>query len=125
MAKKRDFSNISSGILTKNDKPSSLSDLIGVEHNAENEAHVDPVPKKEQVENDGLKKEDVIVRECISMSRSDSDIVNDLAVKCAAEGQRASKADVYRASIRHFSKLAPSVMASKIREVRKDKKTHN
>ena len=124
MAKKRDFSNIGSGILTKSDKPKSLSDLIGVEHNAENEIQTEAVLKKDQLESDGLKK-DAIIRECISMTRSDSDIVNDLAVKCAAEGQRASKADVYRASIRHFSKLAPSVMASKIREVRKDKKTHN
>lgn len=124
MTRKRDFSNISSGILTKNDKPRSLSDLIGVEHNTENEVQVDPVLKKEEIESEGLKKEDPIIRECISISRSDFDIVNDLAVKCAAEGQRASKADVYRASIRHFSKLSPSVMASKIREVRKDKKTH-
>lgn len=124
MSKKRDFSSIGSNLLSSRDKPSSLSDLIGVEH-SENTTLGNLASKKDAFENAGVKKANPIIRECISMSKSDVDMVNDLAVKCAAEGQKTSKADVYRASVRYFSKLSPAVMASKIREVRKDKKTHN
>ena len=35
MAKKRDFSGIGTSILTKNDKPSSLSEMIGIDNNKE------------------------------------------------------------------------------------------
>lgn len=125
MARKRDFSSIGSSLLAKNDKPSSLSELLSGESNSGDEAHKAAGLKIEQIETTSSKKSDVIIRECISISKSDADMVNDLAIKCATEGQRASKADIYRASIRYFSKLSPTVMASKIREVRKDKKTHN
>lgn len=125
MSKKRDFSNIGNNILKNNDKPSSLSDLIGVNHNDKNEEILNSGIKKENSEPQATQNLNYIIRECISISKSDADMVNDLAVKCASEGQKTTKADVYRASIRHFSKLSPAVMASKIREIRKDKKTHN
>lgn len=123
MAKKRDFSGIGRSILTKNDKPSSLSDLMGIDSNKE--SNVDSLKQEARHEPVNIKNLDHIIRECISISRADADMVNELSIRCAAEGQKTTKADVYRASIRYFSKLSPSVMASKIREVRKDKKTHN
>jgi len=128
MSKKRDFSDIGKNILKNNDKPSSLADLIGVTHNNENEnseALINSETKKDHQEQPVVKGSNHIIRECISISKSDVDMVNELTIKCATEGQKTTKADVYRASIRHFSKLSPAVMASKIREVRKDKKTHN
>ena len=121
MAKKRDFSDIGTHILTKNNKPSSLSDLMNIDDHSGAMNSI----KQEQKEPVIPKSSENIIRECISISRSDADMVNELSIKCAAEGQKTTKADVYRASIRYFSKLSPSVMASKIREVRKDKKTHN
>lgn len=125
MSKKRDFSNIGNNILKKNNKPSSLSDLMDISHSSKNEEVMLSEIKKETKNPDVIKNLNYMIRECISISKSDADIVNDLAVKCAAEGQKTTKADVYRASIRYFSKLSPAVMASKIREIRKDKKTHN
>ena len=125
MSKKRDFSNIGNNILKNNDKPSSLSDLIGVNHNTKNEGVISSEIKEESQEPQVIQNLNYIIRECISISKSDADMVNELAVKCASEGQKTTKADVYRASIRYFSKLAPAVMASKIREIRKDNKTHN
>jgi len=125
MSKKRDFSDIGKNILRSNEKPASLSDLIDVTHNNENSSSQNFEPKKEPMDNVVVKNTNHIIRECISMSKSDADMVDELAIKCAAEGQKTTKADVYRASIRYFSKLSPSVMASKIRDVRKDKKTHN
>ncbi|KTC99887.1 hypothetical protein [Legionella feeleii] len=119
MARKRDFSGIGKDILTKSEKPRSLSDFIGVESNKNVSYDLDGGESKL------VKKSDPIVRECISISKSDADLANELAVKCAAEGQKTTKADIYRASIRYFAKLSPAVMASKIRDVRKDKKTHN
>ena len=125
MSKKRDFSNIGNNILKNNDKPSSLSDLMDINHNFKNEEVIRSEIKKETKEPQVIKNLNYIIRECISISKLDADMVNDLAVKCASEGQKTTKADVYRASIRYFSKLSPAVMASKIREIRKDKKTHN
>lgn len=125
MSKKRDFSDIGKNILRINEKPASLSDLIDVTHHNENSTSQNFEPKKEPIDNVVVKNTNHIIRECISMSKSDADMVDELAIKCAAEGQKTTKADVYRASIRYFSKLSPSVMASKIRDVRKDKKTHN
>lgn len=125
MAKKRDFSSIGESILNKKDKPSSLSEMIGIDNNTEARSTID-APMHEIKKEPLFKKNlDPIMRECISISKSDVDLVNELSIRCAAEGQKTTKADVYRASIRYFSKLSPSVMASKIREVRKDKKTHN
>ena len=46
-----------------------------------------------------------IVRECISMNQFDIDMINEIATKSAAEGQRTSKSDIYRASVKYFSKL--------------------
>jgi len=120
MAKKRDFSGIGTSILTK---PSSLSDLMDIDSNKE--SNVDSLKQEARHEPVNIKNLDHIIRECISISRADADMVNELSIRCAAEGQKTTKADVYRASIRYFSKLSPSAMASKIREVRKDKKTHN
>ena len=124
MAKKRDFSGLGKSILSKNEKPSSLSDFIGIEK--ANEVKEINTPSRNEIKEQPIvKSTDHIIRECISISRSDADMVNELTIKCAAEGQKTTKADVYRAAIRSFSKLSPAVMASKIREVRKDKKTHN
>lgn len=125
MAKKRDFSGIGTSILTKNDKPSSLSEMIGIDNNKESHEALDLTLQGERHEPLIIKNSDHIIRECISISKADVDLVNDLSIRCAAEGQKTTKADVYRASIRYFSKLSPSVMVSKIRDVRKDKKTHN
>ena len=125
MAKKRDFSGIGKSILSKNEKPSSLSDFIGIEKESELKEDSIELNREEVKEQPIIKSSDRIIRECISISRSDAEMVNELTIKCAAEGQKTTKADVYRAAIRNFSKLSPAVMASKIREVRKDKKTHN
>ena len=124
MSKKRDFSNIGKEIFTKNSKPSSLSDLIGVDHSQIDEEKKPSLPQDthEKIVSKNL---DHIIRECISIYKTDVQMVNELSIKCAVEGQKTTKADVYRAAIRYFSKLSPTVMASKIREVRKDKKTHN
>jgi len=127
MSKKRDFSTIGKNILTQSEsgKPTSLSDLMSIDTNKECNGDIDSI--KEVFHEPLIQKstDSTVIRECISISKADSDMVNELSIKCAAEGQKTTKADVYRASIRHFSKLSPSVMASKIREVRKDKKTHN
>lgn len=125
MAKKRDFSGLGKSILSKNEKPSSLSDFIGIEKSNEIKDLNSGSIREEFQEQPIVKNKDHIIRECISISKSDADMVNELTIKCAAEGQKTTKADVYRAAIRSFSKLSPAVMASKIREVRKDKKTHN
>jgi len=114
--KKKDFSSIGNVLnkATPTDKPASLSEMMGVE-------------KKQEEDVDQFKKDkpDKLIRECISVYKSDKDIIDDLIMKCAATGQKATKADIYRASLKHFASLSPTAIANKVNDIRKLKKTHN
>lgn len=121
--KKRDFSGIGSSILGQSNspenRPNSLAEIMGKEKTTEvQENKPESIPKKEKIL-------DKVVKDGISIPLSDYSLIDDMILRCAKQGQKATKADVYRAALRQLDKTSDSILAKKIYEVRRRKKTHS
>jgi hypothetical protein len=125
--KKKDLSMIGN-ILSEEkstQKPSSLSEFMGGEDKdslaskseKKRENNKDTVPK--------LASQREKVRESLSLFKEDTDLIEQMIIKSSMAGQKATKTDIYRASIKYLANLTPEALANKIKDIRKNKKTHN
>jgi hypothetical protein len=106
-------------------KPSSLTEFMGQgdkdglakKSDEKRENNKDSVPK--------LASQREKVRESLSLFKEDTDLIEQMIIKSSMSGQKATKTDVYRASIKYLANLTPDALANKIKDIRKNKKTHN
>ncbi|MDF1758758.1 MAG: hypothetical protein P1U74_10765 [Legionellaceae bacterium] len=117
--KKSNLSSIGNILNNERDigkKPSSLSDFLSDSP----EGAVDKKQSSTAPESKSKK-----VRENLSLYKEDVELIDQLILSCSIAGQKSTKTDIYRAAIKHMSKLSPEDVAKSVKEIRAVKKTHN
>ncbi|ERL60857.1 hypothetical protein [Piscirickettsia salmonis] len=145
MPKKRNFSEIGASALNSNTKrPSSLEEFLSddqphqkkqaIKSDNDNEKIEESKEVSTPYENNNLVKEpektprrkqkQKMIRDSLAIPESDYSLLNEIKVRCMTNHQDSSKMDIIRAALRYLNQTTDSNLLKRIKEVRKEKRTH-